>query len=334
MVNLISNNSVDENNNDVTALCQSIGSRLTGNDEFILQDVLPRGYDSDDLQEGYDTDEQSTGINNENHTVVAEYGQDGLRDNSFFTRSSQSSRESIIAQKFMQIFKFIVSQEYPFKSIIIDPYGDIEVTDEHIKQMVGHYPLLESFQLQDLNISSDVLSDVFQDKQSLTSITLSRSARVNDAVVQSIADNCPSLQYLNIKKDKYGDQISNVSDTAISYLVSKCPELKSLGLKRHAITDDAIESIARLTKLEFINLSNCDLITDNGVENLLTSCRELNAIKLGVDSSNSSKLTQRSLMAIANSRISRLWLSSFADGLMRESNRDRCFQNLLIEQIH
>ena len=57
MVNLISNNSVDENNNDVTALCQSIGSRLTGNDEFILQDVLPRGYDSDDLQEGYDTDE-------------------------------------------------------------------------------------------------------------------------------------------------------------------------------------------------------------------------------------------------------------------------------------
>ena len=98
--------------------------------------------------------------------------------------------------------------------------------------------------LYDLNISSEVLSDFFQGRRSLTKIFLRRCSEVDDAVVRMIANHCPKLQSLNITREKDSARPCRVSDDAISYLAEKSPDLAFIYLKRRGVSDVAVNKLA------------------------------------------------------------------------------------------
>ena len=298
----------------ISDLCTSIHNSLREKDTFNLRyEISIESIDpywdysspDDDSQEG----SQEGDDENRNEQLVEESSH--LGSSGFF--ASSTSRERQYAEKFMQVFRFILSKNYQFKEIIFDHNNNLEITDEHIKLMHGHYNQLNSFCIYDFDdgISSSVLSEFFQGRHSLTQITLRRCSQVDDDVVRAIADNCPNLQYLNITGVK--NVIGRVvSDESIVYLATKCRDLKYIYLKRQGISDVAVNKLSECCpRLQEINLVDCNGVTDQGIETLLSNCQLLTRISLGGGAP--AKLTQRSLNAIANSHIEYLELDSFAD---------------------
>ena len=310
--------SFHEMEQSISDLCTSIHNSLREEDTFILRDEIsiasidpywvysgPDDDSQDDSQDG----SQEGDDENRNEQLVVESSH--LGSSGFF--ASSTSRERQYAEKFMQVFRFILSKNYQFKEIIFEQDYNLEITDEHIKLMRGHYNQLNSFCLYDFDsgISSSVLSEFFQGRHSLTEITLRRCSQVDDDVVRAIADNCPNLQCLNITRVK-NDVERGVSDESIVYLATKCPELKHIFLKRQGISDVAVNKLSECCpRLQEIDLVDCNEVTDQGIETLLSNCQLLTRISLGGGAP--AKLTQRSLKAIANSHIEYLELNSFAD---------------------
>ena len=311
-----SEHSPDGMSQAIFRLCASIDRRLTDVDTFNLHerisisDLDPDWGYPDDSDDDADSNEQCV----EDSAHVSHYG--------FF--ASRSRRGCSNADKLMQVFQFILSKNYPFKEIIFvdDPW--MEITDAHIRLMRYHYAELESFCLYDLNISSEVLSDFFQGRRSLTEITLRRCSQVDDDVVRTIADHCPKLQSLNITREKDSVRPCRVSDEAISYLAEKSPDLALIYLKRRGVSDVAVNKLAEFcSMLKVIDLVDCNEITDEGIKALTTSCQSLTKISLGASEDNVAKLTRRSLEAIADSNIQILELGIFADIGSDQRNQSR-----------
>lgn len=291
-------------------LCTRIDNRLREKDTFVLRDEIRlESIDPYWDLDGPIGDSEESGDEDGIEQLVEEGTH--LGSSGFFT--SSTSRERQYAEKFMQVFRFILSKDYQFKEIIFNHNNDLEITDEHIKLMHGHYNQLNSFCLYDFDggISSSVLSEFFQGRHSLTEITLRRCSQVDNDVVRAIADNCPNLQCLNITRVN-DDVERGVSDESIVYLASKCRDLKYIYLKRQGISDVAVNKLSECCPgLQEIDLIDCNGVTDQGIERLLSNCQSLTRISLG--GGTPAKLTQRTLKAIANSHIKYLKLDSFAD---------------------
>ena len=313
-----SEHSPDGMSQAILSLCESIDRRLKNKDTFNLREIIrieeidPDWCFSDDSDDDADSNEQCV----EDGAHVSHYG--------FFTSKSRRRRSN--ADKLMQVFRFILSKNYPFKEIIFvsDPW--MEITGAHIRLMRDHYAELASFCLYDydLDISSEVLSDFFQGRRSLTEIFLRRCSEVDDAVVRAIADHCPKLQSLNITREKDSARPCRVSDDAISYLAEKSPDLAFIYLKRRGVSDVAVNKLAEFCRmLKVIDLVDCNEITDEGIIALTTSCQALRKISLGASEDNVAKLTRRSLEAIADSNIQILGLGIFADIGSDQRNHSR-----------
>ncbi|KAG2278568.1 hypothetical protein Bca4012_041110 [Brassica carinata] len=69
-----------------------------------------------------------------------------------------------------------------------------------------------------------------------------------------------------------------ISDLGIDLLCKKCKDLRSLDVSYLKITNDSIRSIALLPKLEVLDMVNCPLVDDDGLQYLENGCPSLQEI--------------------------------------------------------
>lgn len=91
-----------------------------------------------------------------------------------------------------------------------------------------------------------------------------------------IMRGCRKLESLTVNGE--------MTDKSLVLLSEFCPEIQRLELAMNSeakdITDEAIErSLCRLPNLRYLSLRNCD-VTDRGFEILITSCLNLNLVRL------------------------------------------------------
>ena len=76
-----------------------------------------------------------------------------------------------------------------------------------------------------------------------------------------LADKCPQLTYIGIAN------LTMFSSTSIAQLVTNCPKLKHANFEQTMVDDSALGVMSKkCTELEHLSISNCDRITQGGLE--------------------------------------------------------------------
>ena len=76
-----------------------------------------------------------------------------------------------------------------------------------------------------------------------------------------LADKCPQLTYIGIGK------LTLFSSKSITKLVNNCPQLKHANFEQTMVDDTALAVMSKkCPELEYLNISNCDRITREGLE--------------------------------------------------------------------
>ncbi|CEF68124.1 F-box domain and Leucine-rich repeat, cysteine-containing subtype-containing protein [Strongyloides ratti] len=103
---------------------------------------------------------------------------------------------------------------------------------------------------------------------------------ITDIGIMAIVNNCTLLEEINFNWNK------NIQDKGITYLLSKCKNLRKLLVKGcSGLTENCFERTLndislRFTNLEYLNISNCNTINDNGVMTLSQSLRSLKTLEM------------------------------------------------------
>lgn len=124
---------------------------------------------------------------------------------------------------------------------------------------------------------------------------------ITDIGVMAIVNNCTLLEEINFNWNK------NIQDKGITYLLSRCKNLRKLLVKGcSGLTENCFGMLAketfplvhlnlmltmatertlndislRFTNLEYLNISNCNTINDNGIMTLSQSLRSLKTLEM------------------------------------------------------
>lgn len=104
----------------------------------------------------------------------------------------------------------------------------------------------------------------------------SRNASITDAGIVHIANNCPQLTALIASRSG-----STFGDEGLIAMSEKCPQLQKMSLDSLEITNRALRSFAtHLPKLSYLSLCQVSNITNEGVAELIRSCKSLKSLAL------------------------------------------------------
>ena len=133
--------------------------------------------------------------------------------------------------------------------------------------------------LKVLDLYSDLLTDAALDHvAALPGLEELKLTLPKNVTSQGVAKLKPlkSLKKLDLSRDNK----HQLKDDGVAHLTSLVG-LEELNLSDcDAITDAALDSIAKLPKLKVLNLQNCEQITNNGIRALITGDPELKEICL------------------------------------------------------
>ncbi|CAF2036211.1 BnaA09g03940D [Brassica napus] len=106
----------------------------------------------------------------------------------------------------------------------------------------------------------------------LREVRLDKCLSLSDVGLARIVLGCSNLSKISLK------WCMEISDLGIDLLCKKCKDLKSLDVSYLKITNDSIRSIALLLKLEVLEMVNCPLVDDDGLQYLENGCPSLQEI--------------------------------------------------------
>ncbi|KAG2316572.1 hypothetical protein Bca4012_067432 [Brassica carinata] len=106
----------------------------------------------------------------------------------------------------------------------------------------------------------------------LREVRMDKCLSLSDVGLARIVLGCSNLNKISLK------WCMEISDLGIDLLCKKCKDLRSLDVSYLKITSDSIRSIALLPKLEILEMVNCPLIDDDGLEYLENGCPSLQEI--------------------------------------------------------
>ncbi|KAL1973791.1 hypothetical protein VTN31DRAFT_5351 [Thermomyces dupontii] len=143
-----------------------------------------------------------------------------------------------------------------------------DVTDESLKVLV-----------QGKDPEIDVLTDrPIVPPRKLKHLDLHQCGRLTDAGVSSLAHNVPELQALQLS------QCTELTDTGIVRVVRTTPQLVHLDMEDlDKVTNTVLQELAQspcAERLEHLNISFCENISDHGMRPVLRSCPRLRSIDM------------------------------------------------------
>lgn len=100
----------------------------------------------------------------------------------------------------------------------------------------------------------------------VTDLRLDKCLGVTDVGLAKIAVGCPKLERLSLK------WCFEITDLGIDLLSKKCVNLKHLDISYLKVTSESLRSIARMEKLEVLEMVGCCLVDDVGMHYLGNGC--------------------------------------------------------------
>ncbi|KAH0908614.1 hypothetical protein HID58_031935 [Brassica napus] len=108
----------------------------------------------------------------------------------------------------------------------------------------------------------------------LREVRMDKCLSLSDVGLARIVLGCSNLSKISLK------WCMEISDLGIDLLCKKCKDLKSLDVSYLKITNESIRSIALLPKLEVLEMVNCPLVDDDGLQYLENGCPSLQEVSL------------------------------------------------------
>eukprot|EP01038_Epipyxis_sp_PR26KG_P005606 gene5606-7738_t len=137
------------------------------------------------------------------------------------------------------------------------------------------------------NISDEILMNIFCNNnknnnsqnfrfQFLTEVYLYNCYRINDESIEYIANNCKeNLLVFHVSGCR------NITDVSLLTMVNMCINLRSIFIANcYKITDKSLIKFCSLPRLEEVDLSCCNKITDNSILELTKKCIYLKSLLL------------------------------------------------------
>jgi hypothetical protein len=162
--------------------------------------------------------------------------------------------------------------------------------------LTGHMTSLRRIHITGACLVSDVgLCWIIRHSPSLEDVDISYCNSITDATLIAFGSDSRSLRALNIAG------LGHITDIGLTALAQGCKGLKKLNLTAcNKVTNLGVQSLAQLIKLESLNLSCCDLLSDDGLITLSSSLHSLHSLDL----SNCDQLTFASLAPLVKANIS------------------------------
>jgi len=152
---------------------------------------------------------------------------------------------------------------------------DNRVEDKGVLELVQRCPLLEKLHLNSSGITLQTALVTAQYCRNLSVLDLRYCSTLTDEAVKELVKGCPYLQILNLSL------CFHVTDVSLEHIISNCVTLRSLYLVHCKITDTGLEAFSRcVCKLERLDISWCQDITDQGVRTVLNGCPRLKHLGL------------------------------------------------------
>jgi hypothetical protein len=120
-------------------------------------------------------------------------------------------------------------------------------------------------------VSAPALTPLFTVCSGLEELRLSNCIEVNDSVVDSITQNCPHLQVLQLCG-------CSITDRAVKLIADNCPHLRSLDMSRTPISDDGLCYFASgvcSKNIRELLVNECSYVTVTSVQQLVNCCPKL-----------------------------------------------------------
>jgi hypothetical protein len=152
------------------------------------------------------------------------------------------------------------------------------ITDEALKHIAQHCPILRSLDLRDCkNVTDKGLTVLATQCHSMTHLVLDRCC-VTDAGVVVLAQHCGAMVCLDLK------DCTGVTDVGVAALAKGCNALVSVNLMRcTGVTDKGIKILAEHCRsMTTLVLAECGGVTDEGVMALAHYCRAMTYLHLNM----------------------------------------------------
>lgn len=134
--------------------------------------------------------------------------------------------------------------------------------------------------LQSLGYSNITLKDFeqhFQNKVALRIFECTNCITISDRHLISLADFLPFLEAVSLK------QCKGITGSTLPYLITISDGIKSLNLSGTDLCDAALlETPWEMSKIEELNLTGCDLLTEAGISNSIWKIKTLRTVVLNV----------------------------------------------------
>ena len=119
---------------------------------------------------------------------------------------------------------------------------------------------------------------------------------ISDEAITAIAENCLSLESLNVAGCWNWNTRKGVTDVGITSIATNCPSLNQLNVVGcKSVTDKGITEIAtNCPSLNQLNVERCELVTDVGITAIAENCPDMNQLNVAWTS-----VTDKGITAIA-----------------------------------
>lgn len=162
------------------------------------------------------------------------------------------------------------------------------ICDEGLLYLVGKKTVIAELDLDDVaGLTNLGLATIFNACPLLINLDLS-GHKISNAALYCLAQSCPLLESLSV-------DLTNASDQSIIFLATACPDIDTLDFDNTDITDETLSVVAeKFPKMIFISLSNCPVLTNNGLLHIALYCSKLSY--LNISNTNISYRTVRTLL--------------------------------------
>ena len=140
----------------------------------------------------------------------------------------------------------------------------------------NHVNLFALHEATGIEISDFVVKEICKANPSIKSLKLDSCHVLTDFSLVDVGRYCKRLEHISLRG------CVNVKLVGLRSLAMNCRCLRSIDFEGYDIDDSGLRIIAAsLNNLEYLNLTNCNSITDRGLSQVAHCCTKLNTLKLG-----------------------------------------------------
>ena len=135
---------------------------------------------------------------------------------------------------------------------------------------------MQSLYIYAYSVSDNGLKFITNGCPSLKSIEIRCSQRITNVGIAIITQQCKQLETIKLIACSF------LTDEALHAIGQHCcTTLRTIDISQsQSFTDDGLSSLAKCTRLQTVTIMNCDQVTEAGILNLVSGCREITSMFL------------------------------------------------------